>query len=108
MDRQYREECLAEIHPAARRATLLGGNAREYTLREIAIMTRAAPARSLGLSDRGHLAAGAVADVVVYRPQSDIEAMFRYPVHVFKGGVEVARHGEIVASPDGATHDDRV
>jgi formylmethanofuran dehydrogenase subunit A len=56
-------------------------------------MTRAAPARSLGLADRGRLSAGAIADVVVYRPQSDIEAMFRAPAHVFKAAVEVARDG---------------
>ena len=31
---------------------------REYTLEEIAIMTRAAPAKLLGLTDRGHLGAG--------------------------------------------------
>jgi formylmethanofuran dehydrogenase subunit A len=103
MDRGYRDECLAQIHPAARKATLLGGIVREYTLREIAIMTRAAPARSLGLADRGHLAVGALADVVVYRPQADIEAMFRAPAHVFKSGVEVARDGAILAAPSGAT-----
>jgi formylmethanofuran dehydrogenase subunit A len=103
MDRVYREECLAQIHPAARKASLLGGIKREYTMREIAIMTRAAPARSLGLADRGHLRPGAVADVVAYRPRADVEAMFRVPTHVFKAGVEVARHGDILAAPAGAT-----
>jgi formylmethanofuran dehydrogenase subunit A len=103
MSRDYREECLAQIHPAARKATLLGGIRREYALGEIAIMTRAAPARSLGLADRGHVRPGAVADVVVYRPQSDLEAMFREPAYVFKNGAEVARNGVVTASPDGAT-----
>jgi formylmethanofuran dehydrogenase subunit A len=103
MSRDYREECLAQIHPAARKATLLGGIRREYTLSEIATMTRAAPARSLGLSDRGHLRPGAAADIVVYRPQADLEAMFREPAHVFKGGVEVARNGAVTAAPPGAT-----
>jgi formylmethanofuran dehydrogenase subunit A len=103
MDRGYREECLARLHPAARKATLLGGIEREYTLREIAIMTRAAPARILGLADRGHLAPGALADAVVYRPQADVEAMFREPLHVFKAGVEVVRGGCLLASPAGAT-----
>jgi formylmethanofuran dehydrogenase subunit A len=103
MSRDYREECLAQIHPAARKATLLGGIRREYTLSEIATMTRAAPARSLGLADRGHLRPGAAADIVVYRPQADLEAMFREPAHVFKGGVEVARNGAVTAAPPGAT-----
>lgn len=103
MSRDYREECLARIHPAARKATLLGGIRREYTLGEIAIMTRAAPARSLGLADRGHLRPGAVADAVVYRPQADLEAMFREPAYVFKNGAEVARNGAVTATPTGAT-----
>ena len=37
-------------------------------------MTRAAPARLLGLADRGHLGAGARADVAVYRRSSDMAA----------------------------------
>jgi formylmethanofuran dehydrogenase subunit A len=101
--RDFREECLARIHPAARRATLLGGLRREYTLGEIAVMTRAAPARSLGLADRGHLRPGAVADVVVYREQGDAEAMFGAPAHVFRAGAEVARDGVVTAAPMGAT-----
>ncbi len=59
MERSYREDCLAQINASARKLSVLGGIAREYTLSEIAVMTRAAPARSLGLADRGHLAPGA-------------------------------------------------
>ena len=53
---------------------------------EIAIMTRAAPARLLGLADRGHLGAGARADIAVYRPQPDRAAMFRNAELVLKDG----------------------
>jgi formylmethanofuran dehydrogenase subunit A len=76
---------------------------REYSLREIAIMTRAGPARILGLADRGRLSPGALADIAVYRKQFDAEAMFRTPAHVFKSGIEVARDGTIAATPAGAT-----
>jgi formylmethanofuran dehydrogenase subunit A len=103
MDRSYREDCLAQIHPAVRKASGLAGMTREYTMREIAIMTRAGPARSLGLAERGHLAPGAVADVVVYRPDGDLAATFRAPAHVFKSGVEVACDGAILAAPSGTT-----
>lgn len=103
MDRSYREDCLAQIHPAVRKASALAGMTREYTMREIAIMTRAGPARSLGLAERGHLTAGAVADVVVYRPDSDLAATFGAPAHVFKSGIEVARDGAILAVPSGTT-----
>jgi formylmethanofuran dehydrogenase subunit A len=78
--------------------------ARELTLSEIAIMTRAAPARLLGLRDRGHLGTGAAADVAVYREQGDAEAMFSRAAWVFKDGQAVVRDGVVVATPVGATH----
>ncbi|HEY6335357.1 MAG TPA: formylmethanofuran dehydrogenase subunit A [Alphaproteobacteria bacterium] len=104
MDRGFRNDCLAQIHPAARAATVLGTIEREYTLDEIAIMTRAGPARILGLADRGHLGVGAAADIVAYAEDSDRERMFETPRHVFKDGVEVARQGELLATPASATH----
>ena len=47
-------------------SALADGLAREYTLDEIAIVTRAGPARLLGLTHKGHLGVGADADVTVY------------------------------------------
>jgi formylmethanofuran dehydrogenase subunit A len=77
---------------------------REYSLDEIAIMTRAAPAKTLGLKDCGHLAPGARGDVVVYTEDSDPEKMFSAPDYVFKNGTLVARHGEITAVTWGDVH----
>ena len=77
---------------------------REYSLYEIAIMTRAAPARILGLADRGHLGIGAAADVVLYEPHADPEIMFAKPRYVFKDGEVVAERGEIKATPFGSIH----
>ena len=104
MDRDFRNACLKEIHPAAQTVTTLGSIAREYTLDEIAIMTRAAPARILGLADRGHLGIGAAADIAVYAEDADRAKMFTAPEHLFKDGVEVARRGEVVAASLGRTH----
>ncbi len=104
MDRGYRNECLKTIHPAAQKATTLGSITREYTLEEIAIMTRAAPARILGLADRGQLGVGAAADITVYEDDTDRERMFRAPRYVFKGGVEVAGADGLAAVPMGMTH----
>ena len=67
-------------------------------------MTRAAPARLLGLDDKGHLGAGAVADIAVYREAADAEAMFGRAAWVLKDGVPVVRDGRIVATPVGAIH----
>jgi len=103
-DKAFRDEQFARLHPAARSMSLLPSLKREYSLAEIAVVTRAAPARLLGLSDRGQLGAGAAADIAAYREQADREAMFAAPAWVFKDGVEVVREGRIQAAPQGATH----
>ena len=104
MDRDFRAEMLARIHPAAARHSGLAGVAREYTLSEIAILTRAGPARALGLAERGHLGPGAAADIAVYAEDRDRERMFGNPVLVLKDGRVVVRGGRIVAETLGATH----
>jgi formylmethanofuran dehydrogenase subunit A len=104
MDRSFRNEQLSRIHPEAAAMSTLGSIEREYSLAEIAIMTRAAPARILGLADRGHLAVGAAADIVVYREDADREKMFASPEYVFKDGELVARDGRIVKVTWGNTH----
>lgn len=104
MDKAFRDEQLARLHPDVAAHAPLREIRRELTLYEIAILTRAGPARLLGLSDKGHLGTGAAADVAVYRVQDDIEAMFTTPAYVFKDGLLVARAGEIVATPTGGVH----
>ncbi len=86
MDRSFRETALAEIEPDAAAASQLAGMDREYTFDEIAVMTRSAPARLLGLSNQGRLTADAVADVVVYEENDDREAMFASPRYVIRRG----------------------
>ena len=104
MDRGFRLDMLKTIHPAAAAASSLSAIDREYDLYEISIITRAAPARILGLSDRGHLGSGAAADITVYTEQADKEAMFRYPDFVFKDGRAVVRDGHLAETVWGATH----
>jgi len=103
-DRTFRNDMLQTIHPDARAASTLGSLTREYTLYEIAILTRAGPARTLGLADRGHLGAGAVADIVVYRDDPDRERMFAAPEYVFKSGEAIARDGRLVKITGGSVH----
>jgi formylmethanofuran dehydrogenase subunit A len=101
MDRAFRDEALRRLRPEALEGSpLLDGLGREYTLGEIAIITRAGPARLLGLPHKGHLGVGADADIAIYAPSSDAERMFTTPRYVFKGGVLVCEDGA-VRSPQG-------
>ena len=106
MDKSFRQDMLATIHKGARALSSLDGIDREYSLYEIAIVTRAGPARILGIQDRhGHLGPGALADVTVYEDQADREKMFAEPTLLLKAGRPVMRAGTILA-PDlhGGTH----
>jgi formylmethanofuran dehydrogenase subunit A len=97
MDREFRNEQLRRANTKAIRSTvLLDDLDREYTLGEIAIITRAGPARLLGLEHKGHLGSGADADVTIYDEREDREEMFATPRYVIKGGRVVVRDGELV------------
>src|SRR6478752_2869206 len=94
MDRAFREDQMAQANQRAiRRTALTDGLEREYTLNEIAIITRAAPARRLGLRDKGHLGIGADADITIYTPNADIQLMFELPRVVIKAGEIVVEQG---------------
>ncbi|HET9644984.1 MAG TPA: formylmethanofuran dehydrogenase subunit A [Burkholderiaceae bacterium] len=104
MDKSYRDEHLATLHPDVAAQSPLREITRELSLYEIAILTRAAPARLLGLHDRGHLGPGAAADIAVYRTAGDPEAMFNKAAWVLKDGLPVVRDGVVIAAPVGAVH----
>ena len=104
MDKTFRKDVMQTINQDALKYSSLGTLDREYTLYDIAIMTRAGPAKSLGLKDRGHLAVGACADITVYDDNPDREAMFEKPELVFKNGELIVRDGRIVKVVNGATH----
>ena len=104
MDRDFRNRQLDTLHAEVGAHSQLRHLQREYSLSEIAVITRAAPARALGLHDRGHLGPGAVADIVAYREHDDVEAMFARPTHVFKDGELIVRDGRVVRSVQGRVH----
>ena len=95
MSRDARNEMAAELSKQALSLSTLAAIDREYTFEEIAIMTRAAPAKLLGLTDRGHLGTGAIADIAVYRRDKDIARMLGAAAFVFKNGDLVVKDGEI-------------
>ncbi|MBT7953294.1 MAG: formylmethanofuran dehydrogenase subunit A [Gammaproteobacteria bacterium] len=94
MDSSFRKEELSRANQKAINKTLLPELDREYSLNEIAIITRAGPARCLGLSNKGHLGVGADADITIYDDQQDKELMFNAPRYVFKSGIPVISNHE--------------
>ena len=104
MDKTFRNEAFAKLNLDAQAMSNLPSLTREYSLFEIAIMTRAGAAKLIGLNNCGHLGAGAQADITVYTDQADKEAMFGRPDYVFKNGELVVRDGKVVKVVWGATH----
>ena len=103
MDRTYRQEILKRVHPRVLERSCLKDLDREYTLNEIAIITRAGPARMLGLKNKGHLGIGADGDVTIYNESSNILAMFELPYMVIKYGKVVVEKSEIRLQVPGNT-----
>ena len=102
MDRSVRDAQLKRVNPRLLAGSALSdGLSREYTLNEIAIVTRAGPARLLGLRHKGHLGVGADADVTVYARDRDVGRMFASPRYVIKGGVLVVQEGQLRRAPAG-------
>ena len=101
MDRTRRNDLIATLPPGMKRRSVLADLTREYTLEEIAIITRAAPAKMLGLERKGHLGPGADADVTIYNPNPDIQKMFAMPRYVIHAGEVVVEDGEIRSTRNG-------
>ncbi|RQD79810.1 MAG: formylmethanofuran dehydrogenase subunit A [Methanocalculus sp. MSAO_Arc1] len=108
MSTKARDEMFATMknEDKVRDRTALGGMDRELTLSEIAMMTRAGPARVLGLSHMyGSLTPGLDGDVAVYDYNPDtasdpeaIETAFANAAFLFKQGELIINEGEIVSN----------
>jgi len=95
MNADFRQEQLNKLPAKARSRMVLPELTRQYSLNEIAIITSAGPARALGLDRKGHLGAGADADVAIYNDNVNVAEMFAYPRYVFKGGQLIVEEGEL-------------
>lgn len=104
MDKSFRNDMFAKLNLDAQAMSTLTSIDREYSLYEIAIMTRAGAAKLVGLHDRGHLGVGAGADITVYTDNLDREKMFSKPDYVFKDGELVVKDGQVVKVTWGHTH----
>ncbi len=104
MSRKAREKTLSEVHKAASSRSTLPSLEREYSLYEIAVITRAGPARLLGLRRKGHLGVGADADVAIYEfREDDVEGSFSRAKYVIKDGEIVVKDGRVVREHWGRT-----
>jgi formylmethanofuran dehydrogenase subunit A len=102
MDSAYRKDRLSRVNQKLLAGSaLLDGLDREYTLYEIAIITRAGPARQLGLEHKGHLGAGADDDITIYSRAENYAEMFATPRYVIKSGTLVVDEGQLRRAPGG-------
>jgi len=113
MSKSKRAEELASQHEMAAKRSTIANVERELDWTDIAIMTRAAPARVLGLDDKGHLGPGADGDVSIYNLQPEevdtsldhalVKKALATAKYTIKGGVLVSKEGQILATPPGRT-----
>jgi formylmethanofuran dehydrogenase subunit A len=103
MDASYRQSWYEKLNPKVAKYTNLSDIKREYTLDEIAVITRAGQAKALGLANKGHLGVGAQADVAIYPLRDDRQAMFSSPSFVLKDGDVIVRDGQVIKSSRGRT-----
>jgi len=95
MDRSFRNDEFSKINKYAQKNSILSSLKREYSLYDIAVLTRAGPAKVLGLKNTGHLGIGAKANITVYSEIEDKEKMFENPYMVIKDGEIVVKNGKI-------------
>jgi len=101
MDREFRKAEIKKVNQKAVNKTILLDNpSREYSLYEIAIITRAGPARILGLENKGHIGVGADADITIYEEDADKEMMFSAPRYVIKDGTAIIDNHEFTADSE--------
>jgi formylmethanofuran dehydrogenase subunit A len=113
VSKQARQKLIDKINKTAKRRLNLPGIDREYTLYEIATITRAATAKSLGLESKGHLGVGADADIAIYdieptkldpaRDYRTVRRAFAHAAYTLKDGRIVVKKGEVVRSVQGRT-----
>ena len=105
MSRKYREAELSRVHPDTEKRTLLHSLERELDWYDIAVMTRAAQAKALGVTGlgKGHLGVGADADIAIYPVKvGDVDPTVEYEKvisalsqteYTIKKGLIVCRNG---------------
>jgi formylmethanofuran dehydrogenase subunit A len=113
LSNKARMATLKRCHKKGQKNSLLPTLNRELSLYELAVMTRAGQAKSLGLKDKGHLGVGADADVAIYNFNPEkidiankykvVRRAFAHAAYTIKDGVVVVKDGEVVQQVSGKT-----
>ncbi len=107
MSRKYREETMEKCHRWAAERTSLASLDRELSMEEIVVMTRAGPAKRLGMDSS--LSEGSEANISVYdlSPQETdgkkIEKAFGSAAYTIKNGEILVKDGRILKEVQGRT-----
>jgi len=114
MSEKARKTVMKKMRKATLKRTTLPSIDREYTFYEVAIATRAGPAKALGLENKGHLGVGAIADIAIYainpenvNPSRDyklIRNAFSRAAYTIKSGEIVVKDGKVVGYAQGKTY----
>ena len=100
ISKRAREDFMKKVNQRALKRAALPAIDSEFTLYDLTIMTRAAPAKLLGLDKvKGHLGVGADADIAIYDidpREVDISKEYEKFIKAFKRAWLVIKDGEIV------------
>jgi len=113
MSAKSRRKVLTGVPRMSRVRSVIDSLDDEYSWSDVATITRAAPARILGLHNKGHLGIGADADISIYpldplsvdasNESQLVERALSSAAWTIKNGEVVVRNGEVVSSPQGET-----
>jgi len=115
VSKKAREDMMKGMSQRAVKKTALPAIDRELTLYDIAIITRASPAKLLGIEkEKGHLGIGADADIVIYdldptkvdisKDYEKVIRAFRRAYYTIKDGEIIVKEGEIIKTVYGRTY----
>lgn len=113
ISKKARAATLKKCHQKAQKKSLLPSIRREFSLYDLAVVTRAGTAKALGLKNKGHLGVGADADIAIYavnpektdipRKYKKVRRAFGEAAYTVKDGKVVVKDGEILQQVDGRT-----
>jgi formylmethanofuran dehydrogenase subunit A len=113
ISRKARMALLSKCHKKAQKKSLLPSTKRELSLYELAIVTRAGQAKTLGLKHKGHLGLGADGDVSIYNVNPEttdiannyetVRKAFGIAAYTVKDGIIVVKDGKVVQTVNGKT-----